>query len=234
MAEEFCKLPLSDLELDPNDPRQEIDQNRYEDVRESLRRDGQLNALRVTPKRPNGKHCTIGGSLRLRAMNELGWTEALCQIVDADEQTLKKQQLLDNLQRANPSEIDTAIFAVNLMTTYGWSRKRLARELSVDQAAISRWCTIAEKLTPALRSSGLPGRILYLLASKVKDPEEQAALAQRVKDEHLTVAQLSKILAKKPQKTPKTIFKVKSGKVTVESSAVLDALAEALAQAKRS
>jgi ParB family transcriptional regulator, chromosome partitioning protein len=230
---QLLMLLLSLLEEDPHDHRQERDQDADDDLRESLARDGQLNPLRVTPI-GDGKYRIIAGTRRKRQMEVLGWTEALCQIVEADEKTLAKQQLLDNLQRLNPENIDTAIYATNLMTTYRWTQTRLARELSVREGVVSRWVTMANKLTPELRSSGLPSRTLYLLASKVKNPEDQLALAKRVKDEHLTVEQLSKILSKAPQKTPKTTFKVKSGKVTVESSSVLDALAEALAQAKRS
>jgi ParB family chromosome partitioning protein len=230
---QLLMLLLTLLQEDPHDHRQERDQDADDDLRESLARDGQLNPIRVTPL-ADGKYRIIAGTRRYRMMQALGWTEALCQIVEADEKTLKKQQLLDNLQRLNPSDIDTALYATELMKKHGWSPKRLARELSVGQGVASRWVTMANKLTPELRSSGLPSRILYLLASKVKNPEDQLALAKRVKDEHLTVEQLSKILSSSPKKSPKTVFRVKGGKVTVEASTVLEALTEALAQAKRS
>jgi ParB family chromosome partitioning protein len=231
---EIRKIPLSQLEVDPDNPRQERDQDADDDLRESFKRDGQLNPIRVVPL-SSEKFRVSAGTRRYEQAKALGWTELLCQVVETDEETLKKEKLLDNLQRINPSEIDTAIYATELMASYGWSRKRLARELRVDQAAISRWCTIAEKLTPALRSSKLPGRILYLLASKVKDPAEQLALAKRVKDENLTVEQLAAILSGQKPKAKKTVFKVKGAKVTVEGpSTVQEALAEALAQAKRS
>jgi ParB family chromosome partitioning protein len=227
-------IPKDRIKKDPNNPRKERDRDADDDLRASLAKDGQINPLLVREILGSEDVSLVAGERRFDEGCELGFTEFLCQIVEADELTIQKMKLLDNLQRLNPSDIDTALYATELMQKHGWSPKRLARELSVGQSVVSRWVTMANKLTPGLRSSGLPSRTLYLLASKVKNPEDQLALAKRVKDEHLTVEQLSKILSSSPKKSRKTVFRVKGGKVTVEASAVLEALTEALSQAKRS
>jgi ParB family chromosome partitioning protein len=230
-------IPLDQLVEDADNPRQENYADADDDLRASLAADGQLNDLIVVKQPGTDKQKVIAGNRRLRMMRLLGWTEARCREIEADELIVKKVKLLDNLHRVGPCDIDTALYVTSLMAEYGWSQKRVARELSLDQCVVSRWVTMANKLAPDLRTSGLPGRVLYLLASKVKTLEEQRAWAVKVKSERLTIQQLTALLSDKKTQAKKTTLKARGAKIIIHGVSskqeLLDVLAEALAQLKR-
>lgn len=70
--------PIEDLKLWDKNPRS-IKTERFEELKARLQRQGQIKPLLIT------KHNTvIGGNMRLRAMQELGWSEVWVSLTEAE------------------------------------------------------------------------------------------------------------------------------------------------------
>ena len=99
-------LPMSDVEINagqleglPGNPR-EIRDEKFEKLKSNILKYPELleyRSLMVYPM-PNGKHIIIGGNMRYRAMQELGYTEVPCVIIPAETpvEKLGAYTILDN------------------------------------------------------------------------------------------------------------------------------------------
>ena len=99
-------LPMSEVEVNagqlqglPANPR-EIRDEKFEKLKANIQRYPELleyRSLMVYPM-PNGKHIIIGGNMRYRAMQELGYSEVPCVIIPAETpvEKLGAYTILDN------------------------------------------------------------------------------------------------------------------------------------------
>lgn len=99
-------LPMSEVEVNagqleglPANPR-EIRDEKFEKLKANIQKYPELleyRSLMVYPM-PNGKHIIIGGNMRYRAMQELGYTEVPCVIIPAETpvEKLGAYTILDN------------------------------------------------------------------------------------------------------------------------------------------
>lgn len=99
-------LPMSAVEINagqleglPANPR-EIRDEKFEKLKANIKKYPELleyRSLMVYPM-PNGKHIIIGGNMRYRAMQELGYTEVPCVIIPAETpvERLGAYTILDN------------------------------------------------------------------------------------------------------------------------------------------
>lgn len=105
-ATQVQMLPMSAVEVNagqleglPANPR-EIRDEKFEKLKANIQKYPELleyRSLMVYPM-PNGKHIIIGGNMRYRAMQELGYTEVPCVIIPADTpvEKLGAYTILDN------------------------------------------------------------------------------------------------------------------------------------------
>lgn len=105
-ATQVQMLPMSAVEVNagqleglPANPR-EIRDEKFEKLKTNIQKYPELleyRSLMVYPM-PNGKHIIIGGNMRYRAMQELGYTEVPCVIIPAETpvEKLGAYTILDN------------------------------------------------------------------------------------------------------------------------------------------
>ena len=105
-ATQVQMLPMSEVEVNagqleglPANPR-EIRDEKFEKLKANIQKYPELleyRSLMVYPM-PNGKHIIIGGNMRYRAMQELGYTEVPCVIIPAETpvEKLGAYTILDN------------------------------------------------------------------------------------------------------------------------------------------
>jgi hypothetical protein len=105
-ATQVQMLPMSAVEVNagqleglPANPR-EIRDEKFEKLKANIQKYPELleyRSLMVYPM-PNGKHIIIGGNMRYRAMQELGYTEVPCVIIPAETpvEKLGAYTILDN------------------------------------------------------------------------------------------------------------------------------------------
>ena len=90
-------LPLNMLEPDPNQPRKTF--NHLDSLAASIKQNGVIQPVIVTPKNKLGFYTIIAGERRYRAALQLKTATIPCIIRDADDANIVILQLLENDQR---------------------------------------------------------------------------------------------------------------------------------------
>lgn len=99
---------LADLHESGENPRQITDE-RYEALKYALRKDPDMLQARPIIATPEGE--VVCGNMRLRALNDLGWTEAPVYVADLTETQKREWMLRDNQEYGDwvPDELAALI-----------------------------------------------------------------------------------------------------------------------------
>lgn len=94
-------LPLSQIESCQNQPRKSFDQEKLEELAESIRQHGVIQPLTVR-KLASGYYQIIAGERRWRAARLAGLEEIPAVVIEADDQKAMELAMIENLQREDP------------------------------------------------------------------------------------------------------------------------------------
>jgi ParB family chromosome partitioning protein len=150
---------------------------------ESMRDEGQKQPCRVV-RRPDGLYLIVSGHRRYYAARLVGMRSLTCLAYEAapSESELLVDQLIENGQRVDFSDIEKMEGFQRLMRLNGWTPKRLAAAVHVSEGQVSRVLTL-KRLCPEVqalvRDGSLKGTLAYHIA-RVGVPDRQRELAAQV------------------------------------------------------
>jgi ParB family chromosome partitioning protein len=247
-----AEIPLDRIDRDPDQPREEFEPEALARLAESIRARGQLQPIRVRWDEGRSLYIIVCGERRWRAARMAGSTTLSCVIMEGPVSSaeLLSLQLVENLVREDLKPIEQARAFRAVMDLNGWSTHDVARELAVDQSSVVRALKLLD-LPAVVQEQVEQGTLSPATAyevSKLDDPEEQVALADRVVAEGLSRADAVEAVrrasgrsargkgrgARKP--TTRVFRRVAGCAVTIENGRGLDpeivraALAEAMAR----
>jgi ParB family chromosome partitioning protein len=133
-------LAVAMLEPDLGQPRKTFDEQKLLELAESLKNHGQLQPVVVRRGSVMGRWQIVAGERRWRAC-KLAGIERIKAIEIEERETdgfVREAQLVENLQRADMTPLETAEAYRSLMARWGISQNELARRLSVGAATVSR------------------------------------------------------------------------------------------------
>ncbi len=139
------KIKIEKIIVGKYNVREKFEQEYLEEIKESLKIDGQWNPIIIRPI-GNGKYELISGHYRLQAAIELGWKEIEATVKDISEINADVLSLKTNLLRLNMSPREQGKVIHNLITKYGISQNELAEKIGMSQSKISQLLTIVLKL----------------------------------------------------------------------------------------
>jgi len=101
---EYVNVPLAELVESSTNPRKTFDDDRLEELAESIRSKGVLSPLLA--RRVNGHFEIVSGARRYRAAQRAGLHEVPVRIVAPNDAEALETQIIENIQRADvhPSE----------------------------------------------------------------------------------------------------------------------------------
>lgn len=108
------QIPLDLIDLPEHDLRATVDDDAIDELADSLRDVGQLQAIAVRPK-PDGRFEVVFGARRTRAARSIEWTDIRAEIFEDDgEQRTAAKKLIENVQRQDltPIEEGYGLFAL--------------------------------------------------------------------------------------------------------------------------
>jgi ParB family transcriptional regulator, chromosome partitioning protein len=191
----YRELEIAEIDVDPEQPRREFDQEKLAELAASIKEHGLINPIMVRLL-PGGSYRLIAGERRLRAFKLLG-RESIPAVLDQEEEgkEVLSKQLVENLQRADLSPIERSEAVCRLRDEHGFSVRELALKLGISKSAVQRSLdiqTLPKDLLEALRR-GIPESKVLLLA-QVEDPRVRAQLLEKI--DSLTREGLSEELKK--------------------------------------
>jgi ParB family transcriptional regulator, chromosome partitioning protein len=194
-SDDVRTLPVSRLTPNRLQPRHDFDSEALEQLAASIRTQGLVQPIVVTPDQ-SGVYRIVAGERRWRAA-QLAGLEQVPVVVRtvADDRELLELALVENLQRADLNPVEEALAYQALQEEFGLSQEEVARRVGKARTTV----------TNALRLLNLPPAILDLLRSGrpsagqarpllgIGRPAEQLALAERTVREGLSARQLEQI-----------------------------------------
>ncbi|MEC7405827.1 MAG: ParB/RepB/Spo0J family partition protein, partial [Bacteroidota bacterium] len=116
---EVLNIPILEIKVNPFQPRVEFDDEKLEELAESIRIHGVVQPLTVR-REASGKIELIAGERRLRASKLAGLLEVPCYVRNANDQESLEIALIENIQREDLNALEV-----------GRSYERLIEECSL-------------------------------------------------------------------------------------------------------
>ncbi len=189
---------LSLGELVPNryQPRSDFDDAGLEELAESIRSQGLVQPIVVTPG-SEGKFTIVAGERRWRAARRAGLLEVPVVIreLESDRQLLELA-LVENLQRSDLNPVEEGEAYRSLKDSFGLSQEEIARQVGKARSTISnavRLLTLPEEIQDMLRGGRLTaGQARPLLS--LDDGDRQLELARKAVQKGLTARQIEELV----------------------------------------
>ena len=200
----WMSLPIDRLEPNRFQPRTAFDETGLDELAESIRSQGVVQPIVVTP-RGEDRYTIIAGERRWRASQRAG-LEAVPVVVreiTSDRQILE-MALVENVQRADLNAIEEAEAYRTLSETFRLSQEEIATRVGKGRTTVTnslRLLRLPEPVQDLIREGRLTaGQARPLLA--LPDRERQVEIAERAVEKGLTARQLEALVAG-PRKTEK-------------------------------
>ncbi len=201
-------VELEKIVPNPFQPRREFDENKLQELADSIRMYGVLQPLTVTRKeiqRDDGtffsEYELIAGERRLRASRLAGVSQVPVIIREGEQSEQEKLELaiIENLQREDLNAVDRALAFQQLADMFGLSHVQVAQKMGRSREYVSnsiRLLGLPSHMLDALRMAKLSeghARTLLMLNDR---KEEQEVVFQEILLKKLSVREVERIARK--------------------------------------
>jgi len=177
-SHDFEYLPLQRIEPKHDQPRTHFEEERIEELADSIRVHGVLSPIMVRSVE-GGFYQIIAGERRWRASREAGLSQIPARIVIADDKTALELAMVENLQREDLSPIEEARGYKVLMEEFDMTQEEVAHRVSKSRPAVAnslRLLSLPDELIElVLRKELSAGSARALLALKSEERMKDAA-----------------------------------------------------------
>ena len=175
--QEYRNVPLTQLVESSTNPRKAFDEERLEELAESVRSKGILSPLLT--RKVNGHFEIVSGARRYRAAQRAGLREVPVRIVSLSDAETLEAQIIENIQRADVHPFEEAQGFRGLLESEGdrYTIEKIAVKTGKNAIYIARRLRLLD-LIPPVAEAFTAGRIgvehALLIAKLGADAQEQA------------------------------------------------------------
>ena len=199
-------LPLSRIEPRQDQPRDQFDEDRLQDLAASIARHGMIQPV-IVRRLPNGDYQIIAGERRWRAARIAGLDEIPVRVLEADDRSVAELALVENLQREDLNPMEEARGYQKLISDYSLTQEEAAAGVGKSRSAVTNALRLLNLSAPVAdmveRGALSAGHARALLA--VEDAALQLSAAKQVLEKSLSVRKTERLaakLAKQPAEPP--------------------------------
>jgi ParB family chromosome partitioning protein len=176
--DELRQLPVTSIEVNPNQPRKSFDDEALTALADSIKHSGVLQPLLVKPL-IGGRYELVAGERRLRA-SKLAGIDTVPAFVRAglDSNTLELA-LIENMARVDLNPIDAARACAALVDDLGLSKEEVARRVGKSRVAVSN----------LIRLLNLPDEVIAMVEDGMLSEGHGRALLRA--GDHFTIRRLA-------------------------------------------
>lgn len=197
-------LPLDQIRPNKDQPRKDFDEERLEELAESIRTLGLVQPITIEPL-GDGTYQIIAGERRWRAAQRAGLQEIPVYIRTTNASERRELTLIENIQRQDLNAIEVALAYQEILESQELTQEELARRIGKKRSSIANYLRLLR--LPAEIQLGLTQRLIDMGHARallqVEDPERQMELYQLIRTEHLSVRAVEE-LARAISETPQT------------------------------
>ncbi len=129
--------PIASIVPNPRQPREIMNEDDLQDLANSIREHGILQPLIVTLEPLSGTYTLIAGERRLRAAKIVGLDKVPVIVRTATEQERLELALIENVQRADLSPLETAEAYQKLANEFNLSHEEIAARVGKGRVAVT-------------------------------------------------------------------------------------------------
>ena len=196
-------LPVKALQAGKYQPRTRMDEGALNELADSIRAQGLLQALLVRPI-PNGAngangatHEIIAGERRFRAAQLAGLTDVPVMIKEVDDQAAAAMALIENMQREDLNPLEEAQGIQRLIEEFKFTHEQAAESVGRSRSAVSnllRLLNLAKPVQAMLMAGDIDmGHARALLAV---DSATQITLANEIIAKRMSVRDAEKLVVR--------------------------------------
>jgi ParB family chromosome partitioning protein len=193
-VDEIVELPIDELRSNPYQPRKVFDEEKLQELADSIREHGVFQPIIVKRSSIKGYEI-IAGERRVKACKMIGIQTIPAIIRDFTDQQMMEIALLENLQRENLNSIEEAMAYRNLLDAMDVTQEVLATRLGKSRSHITNMLGLLN-LPEEVKDMIIDNKISMSHArvlSKMENKEDIIALANKIVDENLNVRDIEDV-----------------------------------------
>jgi len=190
----YCNI--GEIQLNPYQPRTLFNQEKIEDLANSIKEKGVIQPLLV--KKVGNDYQLIAGERRLRAAKRAGVTKVPVIVKNVSDAEQLEYALIENLQRENLNPIEEAEAYKRLMNKFDYTQQKLSQALSKNRATVAnllRLLKLPAEVKKSLAQEEITmGHARSLLS--LNEPQKQREAYRIVVRKGLSVRETEKLVKK--------------------------------------
>lgn len=190
-------VPLSQIEVNPYQPRKHFDETALKELAESIKIHGIVQPVTVR-RAGGGKFQLIAGERRFRASKIAGLKTLPAYLRLADDQQMLEIGLIENIQREDLNPIEIALTYQRLIDECDLIHEELGERVGKNRSTVTNYLRLL-KLPPEVQL-GLKEKTLSMGHAKaiaaIEDMVLQIAVSKEVRDNKLSVRQTEALVKK--------------------------------------
>ncbi len=205
------KIDLSLIKPNPNQPRKIFDEEKLQELSESIKEHGLLQPI-VVIENSEGTFTLIAGERRLRAHKLANLEQIKAIVVDEDELKLRELALIENIQRDDLNIIELAFCYAQLLNEHNITHEELSKKVFKSRTSITntlRLLQLSAYVQQAIASDKISaghGKIMLGLTV-----DEQKMVCDSIVGQKLSVRETEKLVKEIKEKD---LEKPKKEKIT--------------------
>lgn len=198
----ISEIKISEIEVNPFQPRTEFDEQALADLSASIKLQGLIQPITVRKVSAHA-YQLISGERRLRASKLAGLSQIPAYVRTANDQQMLEMALIENIQRENLNAIEVALSFQRMIDECSLKQEELGDRVSKNRSTVTNYLRLL-KLPPSIQASLRDNEISMghakaLLA--VEDPAAQLYIHQQIIKNELSVRKAEE-LVREIQKAP--------------------------------
>ncbi|CAM3759902.1 ParB/RepB/Spo0J family partition protein [Alicyclobacillus pomorum] len=194
-SDAVAHLDVRDLRPNPYQPRQDFNEEKLQELADSIREHGIIQPLVVRKSSIRG-YDIVAGERRFRAAQMVGLTTVPAVVREFSDVELMEIAVIENLQREDLNAIEIAEAYAQLMNKAQLTQEQLAKRVGQSRSHVANMLRLLQlpRQVRTLVSRGTlsMGHARALLA--VEDEKKQAELAEKVVKEDMSVRKLESLI----------------------------------------
>ena len=190
---DIVEIDIADIRSNPYQPRTHFDEEALKELAESIKEHGLLEPIIV--KKSIKGYELVAGERRTKASKLAGLKTIPAIIKDFNDLQMMELALIENIQREDLSAIEEANAYKKFIDNMGYTQEELANRFNKSRTYITNLLGLL-KLPVSVQNMVMDGSISSSHArvlSKMEDENEIIKLAERIKNESLTVRDIEDI-----------------------------------------
>jgi ParB family chromosome partitioning protein len=132
------EIKISEIEVNPFQPRTEFDEQALADLSASIKLQGLIQP--ITVRRVNAhSYQLISGERRLRASKMAGLTQIPAYVRTANDQQMLEMALIENIQRENLNAIEVALSFQRMIDECSLKQEELGDRVSKNRSTVTNY-----------------------------------------------------------------------------------------------